>query len=105
MLRRKRPSDYLPAALIPTIAEQGTSMLKLNRSTNALIALLASTALAAPALAQPDPPTVVSLDDNGVDLISAQLFFSMSEGSIGSGAYQAADGTPTEQSQTSGEEE
>jgi len=49
-------------------------------------ALLASTALTAPAMAQTAPPPRFNqVDRNGVDLVSGDYFFSMVEGSIGSG--------------------
>jgi RHS repeat-associated protein len=49
-------------------------------------ALMTSTALTAPALAQSAPPPRFNqVDANGVDLVSGDFFFSLSEGSIGSG--------------------
>lgn len=55
--------------------------------TQALIlgALLASTALASPALAQTAAPRFVEVDGHGVDLTSGLPSFAMTEGSIGSG--------------------
>ncbi|HEV7659163.1 MAG TPA: hypothetical protein VGO55_04890, partial [Allosphingosinicella sp.] len=47
-------------------------------------ALLASTALTAPALAQ-ELPRYNQLDSNGVDLVTGEFSFSLPEGSIGSG--------------------
>lgn len=48
-------------------------------------ALLASTALTAPALAQTGEPAHRAIDANGVDLISGTFPFSFAEGTIGSG--------------------
>jgi RHS repeat-associated protein len=49
-------------------------------------AMLATTFLTAPAFAQSaPPPRFTQVDDNGVDLTSQQYFFSMTEGTIGSG--------------------
>ncbi|HYD11551.1 MAG TPA: RHS repeat-associated core domain-containing protein [Allosphingosinicella sp.] len=49
-------------------------------------ALLASTALTTPALAQTSPPPrFQEIDSNGVDLVSGRFVFEMVEGSIGSG--------------------
>jgi RHS repeat-associated protein len=54
-------------------------------------AVLASTALTAPALAQSAPPPRFNqVDANGVDLATGDFFFSMTEGSIGSGEGQLA---------------
>jgi RHS repeat-associated protein len=52
-------------------------------------ALLATTALSAPARAQtgaPTPPVYQHVDENGVDLVTGDFHFSIVEGSIGSGA-------------------
>lgn len=53
----------------------------------AACALLATTCLSAPALAQnaPTPPAFVATDENGVDLVTGQFTFEMTEGSIGAG--------------------
>lgn len=50
-------------------------------------ALLATTCLSAPALAQSaaTPPAFVAIDENGVDLVTGQFTFEMTEGSIGAG--------------------
>jgi RHS repeat-associated protein len=56
------------------------------RSGALCCALLATTALASPALAQTaPPPRFQHIDSNGVDLISGRFVFSLTEGSIGSG--------------------
>ncbi len=47
-------------------------------------ALLASTALVSPALAQSTPPKFLETDANGVDLATGKFHFSLPEGSIGS---------------------
>jgi RHS repeat-associated protein len=50
-----------------------------------LSALLASTALATPALADAPAPRFVSIDKNGVDLTTGKVEFGFEEGGIGSG--------------------
>ena len=57
----------------------------------ALCALLATTALATPALAQTNPqPAYRNLDSNGVDLTHGDFVLSFLEGSIGSGEGELA---------------
>jgi len=58
-----------------------------NGSTALVLgALLASTALATPALAQTGPAQkFATIDENGVDLTAGQFFWSLTEGTIGSG--------------------
>lgn len=63
-------------------------MLNMSRSTGALIALMASTAIASPAysqIASAPPPKFSNVDENGVDLTTGLVSFSLNEGSIGSG--------------------
>lgn len=63
-------------------------MRSFRRSASALAAILASTALASPALAQVGsvpPPKFTNVDANGVDLTTGLVSFGLSEGSIGSG--------------------
>ena len=61
----------------------------IQRSTSALAALLASTALAPPAWAQLSPyPLYRNLDENGVDLVRGDYILSLKEGSIGSGVAE-----------------
>jgi RHS repeat-associated protein len=63
-----------------------TMTLKSARRAALSCALLASTALAAPALAQSaPPPKFVETDANGVDLTTGLVSFEMDEGGIGSG--------------------
>jgi hypothetical protein len=53
--------------------------------------LLTTTALTAPARAQSAPPPRFNqVDANGVDLFTGEFFFSMAEGSIGSGEGELA---------------
>ena len=53
----------------------------------AAAALLASTALASPALGQTAPAQkFIQIDENGVDLTTGNAFWSLTEGSIGSGS-------------------
>jgi RHS repeat-associated protein len=49
------------------------------------VALLATTGLTAPALSQTVNPRFSQVDDNGVDLVTGQFVFSVTEGTIGSG--------------------
>jgi RHS repeat-associated protein len=63
-------------------------MRSLNRSAGALIALLATTAIISPAHAQiasSPPPKFSNIDENGVDLTTGLVSFSLAEGSVGSG--------------------
>ena len=54
-------------------------------------ALLASTALTAPALAQTAPPPRFNqVDSNGIDLVTGDFFFSLTEGTIGFGEGELA---------------
>ncbi len=48
-------------------------------------ALLASTALASPALAQSASPPFLQTDENGVDVTTGKFVYALPEGSIGSG--------------------
>ena len=57
----------------------------LLRAGGLACALIASTALTPPASAQTALPRFNQVDANGVDLFSTDFFFSMTEGSIGSG--------------------
>lgn len=60
----------------------------MRNRTNALAlgALLASTALVSPALAQTGPAQrFATIDENGVDLTTGQFFWSLTEGTIGWG--------------------
>ena len=63
----------------------------INASRLTVAALLASSALCAPALAQVGPyPLYRSLDENGVDLVRGDFLMSLKEGSIGSGKGELA---------------
>jgi len=58
----------------------------LLRAGGLACALMTCTALTAPAMAQSAPPPRFNqVDANGVDLVTGDFFFSMTEGSIGSG--------------------
>jgi RHS repeat-associated protein len=62
-------------------------------TTKFALALLATTALASPALAQsvtPAPTFVDAIDDHGVDLTTGQAYVSIEEGGIGSGPGRVA---------------
>ena len=57
-----------------------------QRSKVALASILASTAMVGPAWAQTAPPPKFSnVDENGVDLTTGLVAFSLTEGNIGSG--------------------
>ena len=61
-------------------------MINRSRGSAAVCALLASTALAAPALAQSAPaPRFANVDANGVDLTTGLVSITLDEGGIGSG--------------------
>jgi RHS repeat-associated protein len=58
---------------------------KYRRTASLALALLTGSALSFPALSQTVNPRFSQVDDNGVDLVTGQFVFAVTEGTIGSG--------------------